>query len=185
MTIILDPGHGMSNRRSGVYDPGACADGVTEAEIAMEWANELRDILKSRGMKVVRTRTDDKDPAPVGKRASIASQYSGDIMVSIHCNAATGAASGTETFYRGSDNLAMAEALNDAVVTALKTKNRGAKTESSSQHSRLAVMSFQPCFLIELGFIDNPSDRAKMLDPELRKWACNEIAWVLIDGPGD
>lgn len=65
MTIILDPGHGMSNRERGVYDPGAVYGGVTEAGIAMVYANELRSILLGRGHRVIRTRTDDKDPAPV------------------------------------------------------------------------------------------------------------------------
>jgi len=179
MIVIIDPGHGMSNRRSGTYDPGACAGGHTEAAIAMDWANELRDILKARKIAVVRTRIDDKDPAPVGQRAAIAKRYRGDIMVSLHCNAATGTASGTETFYRGAENKPMAANLNIAVCNALGTRSRGIKLESESQHSRLAIMAFQPCFLIELGFIDNAGDRAKMLDPAIRKAACVKIADVL------
>jgi N-acetylmuramoyl-L-alanine amidase len=179
MTIILDPGHGLGNRRAGVYDPGACSEEHCEATIAMAWANQLRGILLAAGHRVVRTRVDHKDPAPVGQRAAIARQYRGDIMVSIHCNAANGAAAGTETFYRGEANREQAEAINKAVVNALGTRNRGTKLESDSQHATLAVMSFQPCFLIELGFIDHPGDRAKMLDPVLRKAACNAVARVL------
>ena len=178
--IIIDPGHGMSNRKSGRYDPGACAYDATEAAIAMDWANELRDILKARKVAVVRTRVDDKDPAPVGQRAAIARRYKGDIMVSLHCNAANGKARGTETFYRGAENKTMAENLNFAVVNSLLTVNRGVKLEAESQHNRLAIMAFQPCFLIELGFIDHDGDRAKMLDPVLRKAACTAIADVLI-----
>jgi N-acetylmuramoyl-L-alanine amidase len=37
-------------------------------------------------------------------------------------------------------------------------------------------MSFQPCFLIEIGFIDHPGDRFKMLDATLRWMACDAIA---------
>lgn len=180
MNIILDPGHGMSNRKPGVYDPGAESDGITEAEIALEWANELRAILKKRGANVVRTRVDAKDPAPVGDRAAIARRYKGDIMLSIHCNAATGTAMGTETFYRGTQNKAQAKELNNAVVDALGTRDRGVKTENESQHSRLAVMSFQPCFLIEIGFIDNGHDRRLIADPERRKAACEALADVLL-----
>jgi len=180
MIIILDPGHGLGNRRAGVYDPGACSEEHCEATIAMAWANELRRILRAAGHRVVRTRVDHKDPAPVGQRAAIARQYRGDIMLSIHCNAANGAANGTETFYRGAENKAKATQLNLAVVNALGTRNRGIKVESDSQHATLAIMSFQPCFLIELGFIDNASDRAKMLDPELRRLACDALANVLL-----
>jgi len=180
MIIILDPGHGMSNRRAGRFDPGAMADGYLESTIAMQWANELRELLRAAKQAVVRTRIDSLDPAPVGQRAAIAARYKGDIMLSLHCNAADGKASGTETFYRGEGNKAKASAINKAVVDALGTKNRGPKTESSSQHARLAVMSFQPCFLLEIGFIDHPGDRAKMTDPALRRKACEAIVKELL-----
>ena len=179
MTIILDPGHGMSNRSAGRFDPGAVSCGVREADIAMDWANELRGILRAAGHTVVRTRINHSDPAPVGKRADIARQYGGQIMLSIHCNAANGTAHGTETFYRGPENKIVAAAITEAVVEALGTRSRGAKTESQSQHARLAVMAFQPCFLLELGFIDHAGDRAKMMDPAARRAACEAIAKIL------
>jgi N-acetylmuramoyl-L-alanine amidase len=169
----------MSNRRAGAYDPGACAFGKKEAEIAMDWVNELRVILQARGHKVVRTRINGSDPAPVGERAGIAEEYGCDIMLSIHCNAANGSANGTETFYRGEFNKELASKINAALCAALGTKSRGVKTESASQHSRLAVMAFQPCFLIELGFIDNGGDLEKMIDPVRRLAACEAIAELL------
>jgi N-acetylmuramoyl-L-alanine amidase len=177
--IIIDPGHGMSNRRNGHFDPGAVSNGVRESDIAMAWTNELRGILRAMGHRVVRTRIDDKDPAPIGQRASIARQYGGEVMLSIHCNAANGSANGTETFYRGAERKILAERINAAVVAALGTRNRGAETESSSQHSRLAVMAFQPCYLLEIGFIDHAGDRAKMMAPVLRRAACEALAAVL------
>jgi N-acetylmuramoyl-L-alanine amidase len=100
-------------------------------------------------------------------------------MLSIHCNAANGSANGTETFYRGEFNKGFAAKINSALCAALGTKSRGVKTESSSQHSRLAVMAFQPCFLIELGFIDNAGDLEKMIDPARRLAACEAIAELL------
>ena len=180
MSIILDAGHGMGNRKPGVFDPGAVSAGIREADIALAWCNEIRGQLMKRGNKVVRTRVDNDDPAPIGQRAGIARQYGGTIMLSLHCNAATGSANGTETFYRGETNKAMAERINAAVVSALGTRNRGVKTESASQNARLAVMAFQPCFLLEIGFIDNAGDRAKMLDPELRRKACQGIVSALL-----
>lgn len=180
MIVILDPGHGMSNKKAGVFDPGAVSGGIREADIALDWVNILREILMGQGHRVVRTRVDHKDPAPVGKRAGIAKQYKGEIMLSLHCNAANGKANGTETFYRGANHKAKAQQINDIVVSALSTKDRGAKTEAASQHSSLAIMSFQPTFLLEIGFIDNPSDRQKMLDPELRRKACEGLAKVIV-----
>ncbi len=178
MTIILDPGHGMGNRKRGVYDPGACFGNISEAAIAMEWANELRAILKDRKQTVVRTRVDAKDPCPVSRRDDIATSYGGDIMISIHCN--SGGGTGAEVFYRGADDRAMAEKLSTVVSATLGIKNRGSKTESESQHASLAVMEFDKCWLIELGFIDNSDDRAKMLEPALRNAACMAIADVIL-----
>lgn len=179
--IILDPGHGMGNRRAGRYDPGAVAGKVTEADIVMAWANEMRDILRYMKVPVIRTRVNAADPCHVSRRAQIARDYHGTIMISLHCNAANGRASGTETFYRGDEHKAQAARLNAAVCTALGTKSRGVKTENDSQHATLAVMSFQPCFLIELGFIDHAGDRAKMLDPELRRAACAALVSEILD----
>lgn len=179
MTIILDPGHGMSNKRSGVFDPGTVSNGVREADIALAWANELRGILQKMKHKVVRTRIDNEDPAPVWRRDDIARDYKGDRMISLHCNAATGKATGSEVFYRGADDLPLARKLSTAVAGVLGIKDRGAKSESQSQHSSLAVLDFDKCWLLEIGFIDNEGDRAKMLDPVLRKKACEEIAKIL------
>jgi len=184
MTIILDPGHGMSNRRSGKYDPGAVAGGFTEAEIALAWANELRTILRAAGHRVIRTRVDAQDPCPVWRRDDIARSYKGDLMLSLHCNSTPGA-SGTETFYRGADDKAMAEKLTAAVCGVLGTKNRGAKTEKESQHESLAVMEFDKCWLLEIGFIDNEEDRRKMTDPALRLAACKALATAIGDGIED
>ena len=180
-TVILDPGHGMSNRKRGQYDPGAVSNEATEAGIVMEWVNELRSILVGRKYKVVRTRVDAKDPCPVSRRDDIAVSYGGKLMLSLHCNSGGGKPSGTEVFYRGSDDKPMALKLSEVVSRVLGTKNRGAKTEEQSQHTSLAVLEFDKCWLLEIGFIDNAEDRAKMLNPEIRKAACIAIADVIED----
>lgn len=179
MTICIDPGHGMGNRRRGIFDPGACAGGLREADIAMDWANTLRDALQSLGHRVVRTRVNNEDPAPVSRRDDIAISYRCDRMISLHCNATNGRANGTETFYRGADDRAMALRLTAAVCGALDTVSRGAKTEQESQHTSLAVLDFDKCWLVELGFIDHSGDRAKLVHPKLRQRACEALAIVL------
>ncbi len=180
MRIFLDPGHGMSNRTRGVYDTGATVNvhgkEITEAEIVMDWADELRGVLMGMGHSVVRSRKDALDPAPVGDRAETAAHYGCEVLVSLHCNAANGKAHGTETFYRGSHNASFARACNDAVVSALGTRNRGIKLEAQSQHKRLAVLNFPKSCLIELGFIDHPDDRAALQSPHLMLLACQALA---------
>lgn len=183
LKICIDPGHGMSNRKRGVYDCGAAVKmqgkEITEAEIVMDWANELRGILQGMGHEVVRTRVDARDPAPVSRRDDIALSYGCDRMISLHCNAAAGTARGTEVYYRGADDKAMAERLSAAVCGVLGIPNRGAKMEEQSQHSALAVLEFDKCWLVELGFIDNAGDRAALLDETKMLLACQALADVI------
>jgi len=181
--ICADPGHGMSNRHRLKYDTGAIGvlDGVRyeEAGIALRYVNYLREILQSSGYAVIRTRRDALDPAPVERRDDIARAYNCNVMVSIHCNSANGKARGSEVFYRGSDDRAKAEKLSAQVSNALAIPDRGAKTEKESQHKSLAVLEFDKCWLIELGFIDNPRDLAAMINPDRMAAVCRAIAAIL------
>lgn len=185
LTICIDPGHGMSNRRAGVYDPGATVkvgkQEITEADIVMDWSNKLKIQLEAMGCKVIRTRVNNGDAAPVSQRATIAHKFSCVALISLHCNAADGKANGTETFYRGTANATLAKACNDAVRHALGTKDRGIKTEAASQHSRLAVLNFPAACLIELGFIDHAADRARIIDQQLTLTACQNLAKVIVE----
>jgi N-acetylmuramoyl-L-alanine amidase len=180
-TIILDPGHGMSNRKAGQYDPGVVFAGVQEAAVALDYANEIRaELLRRGGIRVVRTRAHTNDPAPIGRRASIARQYNGRIMLSIHTNSAGPTATGVEVFYRGDSRRATAAEISAQVARIFGLRDRGARTENQSQHKNgLAVMGFQPTYLLELGFITNPVDRAAFLDPQKRAEVCRYLAGFL------
>lgn len=69
MKICVDPGHGMSNRQPGLYDPGAThtENGFVfeEASIAFQYALSLKDTLRARGVDVFLTRDDAADHAVV------------------------------------------------------------------------------------------------------------------------
>lgn len=183
LTICLDPGHGNHNKRRNQYDPGYVIETDSqrfeEAAIAMTYVNTLRDILRAAGHRVIRTRRDAIDPAPVSRRDDIAREYKCDRMVSIHCNMFNGKASGTEVFYRGADDLALAARLSAHVANAFAIPDRGPKLESASQHASLAVLEFNKCWLIELGFLDNPRDRSAILNPDRMAAACRAIAQVI------
>jgi N-acetylmuramoyl-L-alanine amidase len=169
MKICLDSGHGMSNRTPGKYDGGAESAGVYEADIALDTALSIKYLCAQAGIEVFLTRTNKTDPDPVGTRAARANSAGCDLFLSIHCNAGDGRATGTETFYRDERDRRLASVVQACALGAYGLKSRGLKTEAASQHSRLAVFSFVgPCALAELGFIDNPRDRAAMLDREKR-----------------
>ncbi len=183
LTICGDAGHGNHNKRRNQFDPGFTieVDGIKyrEADIALDYINCLRDIVRAAGHGFIRTRRDNLDPAPVSRRDDIAREYGCHRMVSIHCNMFNGKASGTEVFYRGADDRVIAARLSAHVSNALAIPDRGPKLESSSQHSSLAVLEFDKCWLIELGFLDNARDRAAILDPNRRQAVCRAIAQII------
>lgn len=168
----------MGNRKRLRYDTGVVVDGVAEATVVMDWANELRKHLQAAGHKVIRTRVDENDPAPISRRDDIARAYGADIMISLHCNYGS-TKGGAETFYRGEEDRAFAVTLTNAVSQAMGTLNRGAKTEKESQHPSLAVMEFRNCWLIELGFLTSLEDRAKLLDQAVKWRTCKALAAAL------
>jgi N-acetylmuramoyl-L-alanine amidase len=91
--IVIDAGHGG-------HDPGATAFGVSEAEIVLDVAVRLEQLLQRReGMEVVLTR--DKDHfVSLEERTEIANRESADLFLSIHANASSnGTARGVETYF--------------------------------------------------------------------------------------
>jgi N-acetylmuramoyl-L-alanine amidase len=167
--LCIDAGHGYANRRPGVYDPGAVAGSVTEADIALAWAITGQWMARRLGIETYLTRDDDSDPSPVGQRDDRAEASDCTHFISLHCNCATGNATGTETFYRSEADKALAKIAQGAALQALGLADRGLKSESASQHSRLAIFDFDgAACLLEIGFIDRKSDRDKMLLRENR-----------------
>lgn len=171
MKIGIDPGHGMSNREHAVFDPGAVAGGVREADINLAVGLMLRDECMRRGWSSVMTREDNVSPAHLRWRVARARMAASDALVSIHCNAATSPqAHGTETLYLASEWVATE--VQRRLVAALGLRDRGAK-----QRDDLAVLRFErPAILAELGFLTHAGDRAVICDPVRQRAAAVAIA---------
>lgn len=181
MKICVDPGHGMSNRQTGVFDSGAVhvEQGFLfrEADIALRYALSLKDTLRARGIEVFMTRDDDADHAPVGRRAAMARQAGCDAFVSIHLNDVDDdRANGVEVLYRTEASKALAQKLQTALVAVTKMRDRTIK-----QRADLAVLKFDGlAVLVELGFIANDGDRATLLDAQMRESIVQAIADVCL-----
>lgn len=179
MRIAIDAGHGMSNRTPGVFDPGATAGGILEADVALAYALALRAALELAGIATWLVRDSNDAPTPVGQRAARAAQAGCTAFVSLHLNAADSAAAhGIEVLYRFPKDLLLARALQARLVAATGFADRGAKVRED-----LAVLRFAagPAALIELGFITNVTERAKMLAPAAQARIVAAIAAVIVD----
>jgi N-acetylmuramoyl-L-alanine amidase len=117
-TVVLDPGHG--GKDSGTRGSGRYKD-MYEKDVALNVALKVGKLLNMNhsDIKVIYTRDTDKF-IELRKRGEIANKADADLFVSIHANAATQAARGTETFvlgtHRNETNLAVAKMENDVIL---------------------------------------------------------------------
>lgn len=110
--VVLDAGHGGK-------DPGNRGNGYKEKDIALNIILKIgAELKKHPDVKVVYTRTTDVF-IPLDKRAEIANEANADLFVSVHCNAHSSQAHGTETFvlglHRNADNLKIAMKENSVI----------------------------------------------------------------------
>jgi N-acetylmuramoyl-L-alanine amidase len=91
--IVLDAGHGG-------HDPGARANGISEAELVLDVTLRLRDLLeKQPGIEVTLTRATDEF-IQLEERTAIANRQGADLFLSIHANASRNPkARGVETYF--------------------------------------------------------------------------------------
>ena len=92
-----------------------------------------------------------------------ANTWKADLFVSIHCNAATGNARGTETFHSGSaDGKKLAEFIQKQMISRIDIVDRGVK------QAGFYVIKYtnMPAVLVETAFIDNPADAKLLVEHE-------------------
>jgi N-acetylmuramoyl-L-alanine amidase len=82
-TIIIDPGHGGK-------DPGAVGHkGLKEKDVVLDVGLKLKKNLEEKGFTVKLTRSKDEF-IELAKRPRMASDWAGDLFISLHCNAIEG-----------------------------------------------------------------------------------------------
>jgi len=171
-TIAIDAGHGGS-------DPGANPDGVLEKDINLQIVNVLRDLAAAEpDLKIVPIRTLDIF-IPLDERIAKAEAAGATLYVTVHVNSYSGPdPSGVETIVdnkraRDDDSWILAELIQDNVVRLTSARDRGTRTQESYLQ-RTAM----PAVSIETGFVTNPEERAKLVDPEYQA----KIARGILDG---
>ncbi|MCZ0961845.1 N-acetylmuramoyl-L-alanine amidase [Paracoccus benzoatiresistens] len=90
-TVVLDPGHGG-------HDPGALAEGESEANLVLVFSLELRAALQARGVDVQMTRQDDSF-VNLERRMTAARQAQADLFISLHADALPEAQAAGATVY--------------------------------------------------------------------------------------
>ncbi|AGL47631.1 N-acetylmuramoyl-L-alanine amidase [Streptococcus suis TL13] len=169
-TVYIDPGHGGR-------DSGASYGGVHEKNLALSVSNKLRENLLKYGINVLMTRTGDYDVDFKTERSRMTNASNADLFISVHFNA-TGAgvsnSSGIETYWyqydpeyqpkinkemhnnptRLAESEILANKVQESLIKETGAVNRGARRETFAVLRETAI----PAILVELGFMDNPSE---------------------------
>ncbi|AOM74288.1 N-acetylmuramoyl-L-alanine amidase [Streptococcus suis] len=169
-TVYIDPGHGGR-------DSGASYGGVHEKNLALSVSNKLRENLLQYGINVLMTRTGDYDVDFKTERSRMTNASNADLFISIHFNA-TGAgvsnATGIETYWyqynpeyqpkinkemhnnptRLAESEILANKVQESLIKETGAVNRGVRRETFAVLRETAI----PAILVELGFMDNPSE---------------------------
>lgn len=173
-TFMLDAGHGGS-------DSGAVYNGRLEKNDNLRITLAVGERLARSGERVLYTRTDDST-VDLTYRSTMANSAGATYFVSFHRNSASTVGRGVEVYYytglsAQSTAARMAAPVQDALV-ACGFHNRGVKQAKFSVLRRTSM----PAILVELAFINNEAESAK-LDSEFDRIA-DAIASALLSFVG-
>ena len=153
MKVFINPGHSPN----GFPDPGACSARTRECDVTLAVGKLVEKYLNAVGIETVLLQSDI-----LSEVCYEANKAEADLFISIHCNSvASPYAEGTETWAcAGSKNgYRLAECIQNQIVGALKTVNRGVKIATPGKNGLYVLTNTDmPAVLVELAFISNEDD---------------------------
>jgi N-acetylmuramoyl-L-alanine amidase len=165
-TVVIDAGHGG-------HDPGARpVKGLREKELALDTSRRVAAILRKSGLRVIETRTGDYF-VTLDRRAAISNRSRNTVFVSIHYNwARRWRAAGVETFFCGPRSSRLAANIQREILRPYGAKDRGVKFR------KFYVLrnNKRPAVLVELGFLSNPAENAKVQSAATRQRLAEAVA---------
>ena len=163
--VAIDPGHGGQ-------DPGAIGpSGLREADVVLDIAMRVRDLLARDGIRVLLLRDSDAT-VDLEDRPRLAREGGATLYVSIHANASPRAAvNGTETFYLTPQSLVLAQMIQDELGVVLGIPSRGIKT------ANFVVLrdNEMPAVLVETAFISHADDELRLRDQAFRQHVAEAV----------
>lgn len=142
--VVLDAGHGG-------HDTGNVGNGYIEKNIALNIILKVGTILsKEKDIKVMYTRNKDVF-VDLKERGAIANRADADLFVSVHCNAHSSQAYGTETFVLGlhanQRNLEVAKKENEVIFLEQNYQEKYAGYDPNSPESFIGLSLLQEEYL--------------------------------------
>ena len=169
--------------------------GTTEAQINLQIALKLQNLLESSGSTVILTRSDknelididnktlrEKKISDVKNRVKIANENHADIFVSIHLNKIPQQQYwGWQCFYKKDDDLS--EELAKQIQTNLNEAIQKDNKRVAMKLDKVYLMKHVeiPISIVECGFLSNPEEEKQLLDDGYQ----NKLAWGIFNGIND
>ncbi|MDT7714900.1 MAG: N-acetylmuramoyl-L-alanine amidase [Pseudonocardiales bacterium] len=162
--IIIDPCHGGSEQ-------GIVVDGAIEADLMWDLAARLAGRMAATGMETLLSHSRNTSPTEA-ERAGFANSAGGDLVLSLHTDGhPTTLAHGLATFHFGTSNgtsSTLGEALAEFIQRELTARTGMLDCGTHPKTWELLRMTRMPAVRVELGYLTNPQDRRKLLDPAFR-----------------
>lgn len=166
LKVAIDAGHGGSN-----VGARGVSGRVTEKEYNLIIAKLLAERLRNHGAKVFMTRTSD-ETLSMDQRLQMLQSFQPDIMLSIHLNSsAMDTVKGVSTYYRYPGFRDLSLKILDRMAE-LDIDNWG---NVGNFNFTLNGSTEYPNALVEVAFISNKEDEAKILNADFRKKAVDKI----------
>lgn len=195
-TVVLDPGHGGSDRGTA---------GLTGREkvLTLDLAKRVQRLLEAAGLKVVPTRTTDENVS-LDERVAVTERKHADLFVSLHFNSG-GNAQGIETycvppagavstgnpfrrFFGGGDDTCAANQFDEKNVWLAHCVQRSllhstGANDRGVRRARFVVIRDAACpaILVESGFLSNAVEEQRLLTPDYRDKLAKGIADGVLD----
>ena len=172
LKIAIDAGHGGTELGA----IGCLND--NEKDVNLEISKILKEKFETNGANVIMTREDDSFVG-LNDRVEIANKNNAQIFISIHNNALPDSAAhlkstGSETYYFYQQSKELAKDVVESLAKETGLKNNGAKAQSFA----VVRNTNCPAILVEVGYIINPEDNAKLIDKDYQ----NKIAEAILHG---
>jgi N-acetylmuramoyl-L-alanine amidase len=169
--IVIDPGHGGADR-------GRTYGDVTEADLVWDLARRLEGQMVATGMEALLTRGLDNCPAEA-ERAQFANDTGADLFLSLHVDANhSPLAQGVACFHFGTGNgttSTVGEALAGFIQRELAARTGMLDCRTHPKTWDGLRMTRCPAVRIEIGYLTNAHDRAKLTDPAFRDLVAERI----------
>lgn len=162
--IVIDPGHGGA-------DPGVEVHNVRESDVAWDLARRLEGRMKATGMEALISRGPENGPTDA-ERATFANEAGADLVLSLHCDVnSSPEAQGVASYHFGNGygtTSTVGELLAGYIQRELAARTGLLDCRTHAKTWEILRLTRCPAVRVEIGYLSNPSDRARMSDPAFR-----------------